>query len=272
MGTLIGAASAPMAPEDIIPWIASFRDVCPENRVILLTDQPDAFEVERKVWDLEIRRADLNTAPNDLPPRGEGWRGNISVYKDRWRELGLLGLPGNEIVLMTDTRDVIFQRDPFEQIHPDCVTVASEGETFGTNYWNRRMLEMYWPEHASPLYNTVSICAGVVGGPYHLLRDLGRDVWTLVRHKSGMGEQALVNILLRDGRPLHIIPYTEGWCIHCAAMLTEWAKPEKDRLEETPDIIQGRMFTKSGRLFALVHHWPMLHRNLGFTWPEEFAI
>lgn len=262
MGTLIGYAAAPLPADALLQWIASFRQVCPNNRVILLADPAEAYASLTDFFDVEVVQTNLHSNPFDVPPGTESFRGCVSVYKDRWRAVAELELPDDESVLLTDTRDVLFQRDPFAGAQVDGVLVATEGELFRHNPWNRAMLDRYFPEYRAIMADFPTICAGVVGGRFRHVKDMAQQITKLCNEKTGMAEQAAVNIVLRTSKlPVYIAKYDRSaWCAHCASIISPWAiaRPTP-KTEEIPVLLRsGHLANRSGRLFAVVHHWPMV--------------
>ena len=258
MGILIGYAATPLPPDTMLPWIQSFRRHCPNHRVILLADPPENY-AELAKYDMEIVPANLRTNPGDIDTE-EKYRGVVSVYKDRWEEVQKLGLSQSEIVLLTDTRDVFFQRDPFEQIDPYALTVATEAVKLGHDLWNIERLKKYYPDNVKEVENFPSICAGVLGGPYGLVKLFAKLVRTKIANRTGMADQGAFNIVLRtSGLPWDFLPYSMGWCCHCAQTIAPWVPPDKHLFEEKPALMKnGELWTKSGKPFAIVHHWPMV--------------
>jgi hypothetical protein len=262
VGTLIGYAAAPLDPDLLIPWAASFRRVCPNDRMILLADPALAYTKLEDFFDIEVVPANLHTDPFDVPPDGEAFRGCVSVYKDRWAEVSKLDLPMDGKVLLTDTRDVFFQRNPFDQI-TDKITVATEGVTYKTDPWNRMLLDRFYPEMRTTMMDFPTICAGVVGGIWRDVQYLAAVVRAECNDKSGLIDQVALNVVLRRmTEGWQAIPYTQAWTCHCAQMLAPWVPARASvhpRTEETPLLMQSGLLTNRRNVpFAVVHHWPMV--------------
>ena len=270
-GTVVSYAAAPLRPELLFPWAASLRQVAPTARVVLLADPAPAYEVLQHLYDIEVHQASLRRDPFDVGPEGmDQWRGAVSVYRDRWDEIAKLtdqDGPVSGTVLLTDARDVVFQRNPFPQIvRDDCaITVASEGVTYKNDVWNRQYLMQGWPTKLGAMINRETICAGVVGGEASTLHLLARAVHAALEGKTGMWDQTALNLVLRSeifAPHVRALPYSEGWCCHCAQMITPWARENAKlipRLEEMPKVSEsGHLVTRKDMPFAIVHHWPMV--------------
>jgi hypothetical protein len=108
-------------------------------------------------------------------------------------------------VLLTDTRDVFFQRDPFDfaignEVH--CF-LEDEAYTLGTCEFNSRwLLDTYGSSVAAELWNRRISCVGVTIGSYdavlEYLRLLAREL-VRVRHQTSGADTAAHNYLLHNG-------------------------------------------------------------------------
>jgi len=263
VGTLIGCVAAPLPPEDLFQWAASIWQVAPETRIILLADPAWGYQALNDYYGVEVVQAQLHTNPFDCPGGNDAWRGCVSIYKDRWDAIARIeGIEETEKVLLTDVRDVFFQRNPFPQIG-EKITVATEGSTFATNRWCRFVLDKYLPEHRAFLSDKTIVCAGVIGGPWARIKGFADLVYEACGKRSGMVDQMVVNLVLHSQQvEWEAIPYSEGWCCHCASMLTPYALEAAKlhpRTEEMPLLSsKGHLMTRSQKAFAVVHHWQMV--------------
>jgi hypothetical protein len=260
--TVVGYAAAPLEVGKLYPWITSLRRHRPDVRVVLLCDPLlDYHDLELGPHRVELIEAHLHWDKRDP----------VSVWRDRWLCVSELDLDGT--VLLTDTRDVFFQRDPFPQI-TDRITVGTEGGTFRVDKWNRDRLELYFPEYAAEMMNAPNICAGVIGGPAKLIRSLARDIWERCKDKPAECDQAALNITIQKqyAGEYVAIPYTQAWVCHCARMLSPWA--DGPRTEEYPDIMDGMVLSASRRTpFAIVHGWPFSRRlsHFGVVYGDDIG-
>jgi hypothetical protein len=240
-------------------WASKFRSVKPDARIIVLCTPAEKYKK------LEVYGAELIDCP-DL------WRQQAdpqSLCRDRWdvmaREFDKL--PDDSTLLVTDMGDVIFQRDPFEQIAPEGVTVATEGVLFKQNGWGTGLAKQFLPDNPEMMDFPI-VCAGVWAAPIAVARSYVRDVYEVSRSRPGGVDQHCMNLVLHTKYKVNAIPYSEAWCAHCSLMYA--GKPNTgpdnygDRSEERPIIRNGQMVAEhSGKLFAIVHHvwlarWPGL--------------
>lgn len=266
MATLVGAVAAPMTARQLYPWIASFRQCTKSNpaRVILLADPVERFLELADYFDVEVIPAELRRNPVDPGVPGfNDKRAAVASYKYRWDAIAdaLEPLDGTEPVLVTDTADVLFQRNPFG-FESDKVSVAGEGVLYKNDPWNRQYLTTYFPEHRAALATVETLCAGVVAGPAWLVQRLACNIWDAIREFSGIADQTAMNVVLRtqwDTADWRAVPYEEAWTCHCSQLLAPWAR-DKERIQPVPVLLSSGHVAEreSKQTFAIVHHWPMV--------------
>jgi hypothetical protein len=268
VGTLIGYAAAPLTAEALLPWITSFRKHCPHDRVILLADPVQDYTALEQ-YGVDLRACNLRSNPYDIPEGPNAYRGCVSVYKDRWKAIADLSLGDHEQVLLTDARDVYFQRNPFTDLLPSKLTIAHESVPWGGDAWNEEQLLRFYPQETlHRLLLRETLCAGVVAGPWRVVRDFAEAVYGECGTASGMKDQAAFNVIARFYPwPLYVPRYRVGWCCHCAQTIAPWAieaAKTKPRTDEVPGLYlpgpdePGIVTTQRGIPFAIVHHWPMV--------------
>jgi len=196
-----------------------------------------------------------------LWPAGPGHNG---IFNHRWGAIHqhLQKVEKDTKVLVTDTKDVIFQRDPFEMMSPGMINVATEGHLGKYNPWVREQTARMPNVLRPTLDNNPVICAGVWGSDAATAAQFSGDVYDLVRDWPSDVEQngmnAVLQLLYKD--KLNAIPYARSWCAHLAQMY----KPRgpAGRSEIIPEFRDGQMWS-GNNLFAIVHHvwwwkWPEL--------------
>lgn len=253
---MIVGVSVGLTPAQLQPWAASARKHW-GGRIVLLAQDPPLYEGLAKTYQLELRTAWLK---RDHDPCG--------VYKYRWEELAsfLYRETRNEPVLFTDTRDVVFQREPF---YPGTgLYVATEGRTFTTCDWNRERMQLWFKDQYDRSKDWLTYCAGVVQAPASALHDFARIISKNLGSRSGEADQAAFNLVARDMGAV-AVPYREGWTCHLAQMspLSRCYAPGS-RAEETPQLLMpaGEFINSSGEPFKIVHHWPYCPR---LRWTEH---
>lgn len=245
MNVLIGMV-AKLPAKSLKAWASSFRRSAGEAPRVILLAQPAKDYSELELYNIEIRdRSDLWLDPKD--PQ--------SICKDRWPVLAetIRELPANDKVLVTDVRDAIFQRDPFEQIRDFGVTVATEGVYIRENGWGRDLVK----QHNLPKWtlDCKMICAGVWAAPASVAAALCEQVYLMAKDYPGGVDQHCLDYVLGMQQPgaVHAIPYSEAWTCHCSLM---YGQQSGERFEEKPTFDKGVMLSKD-KPFAIVHHvWP----------------
>ena len=156
-----------------------------------------------------------------------------------------------ENVLLTDVRDVVFQKDPFDPAIGGRLHVAMEnknipiGECYYTRSW---LLAGYGPPVLERLHESELSCAGTTLGPAPLIiRYLELMLAQVVAMKDAYdcADQAAHNLLLHDGslEPVTRLYNFEG------PILTVGTEPAY-RLDD-----RGRLLNRDGSVIALVHQY-----------------
>ncbi len=131
----------------------------------------------------------------------------ISVNRGRFKDFAdILGtVDPATLVIATDVRDVVFQKDPTrlaELLDPakECeLAVSSEGWRYCDSEWNRATLRKVFPAHEAAMMPEEVYCSGVIVGTARALKQLSERIWDLARvAPSFNGDQVAMNIALRE--------------------------------------------------------------------------
>lgn len=205
-----------------------------------MTDQPLRYLGLEERFGVELWPADL---------RGSGV---CDVARTRW--LGLAECLKGEAgpVCFVDTRDAVFQANPLERI-TDRLVIGSEGKPHEVNDWALGWVRVLAPDWVEKLSGLPVLCAGAIGGPAPLLREFALAMYhrlpklscTCTSGQAHMGDQALVNVLLRDGWPCEV---TTDWAFHCLSLVDggPWVEAE---------LRDGKVYRPDGKVFPIVHQW-----------------
>lgn len=164
-------------------------------------------------------------------------------------------------VFMSDVRDVIFQRDPFEFPADSPVLGFCEEPVnrIGTEKYNRRfILDAFGRAAVRELSDQVVICAGTIGGSRAaILGYLNAFIELTFRHPFRPGaDQALHNVILRRS----LVPCR----IHdnrTSFVLTMDRMPEDDLAMDR----EHRLLTPAGAPFAVLHMFDRIPRALAIV-------
>jgi hypothetical protein len=175
---------------------------------------------------------------------------------------------GVQYVVLTDTRDVIFQLDPIPFLERrinndgDKLLAPQEGIIYRDEPWNaNNMYQGYggyiWEYMKSkPVYN-----CGTIAGVMPFFADFVHTLWSMTTGKlTYPADQCsfglLVETTLRD--LTYHCSHNEGWCCQCG-VTSDPSKPElKSKLiTSSPVMIDGFVYTNyiPNEMFVLVHQY-----------------
>jgi hypothetical protein len=154
-------------------------------------------------------------------------------------------------VLLTDVRDVVFQRDPFEFPMYDRIHLAMENPDIpvGACPWTSQwLLAGYAPEVLERLKDKDMSCAGTTLGPVpHIMRYLDLMLAEIAGMKDAFtcADQAAHNFLLHDGKldPVEKLRNFEGPILTVGSELHYELDEEK------------RLVNRDGSKIAIIHQY-----------------
>jgi hypothetical protein len=244
--------------EYVQTWYSSLRRSGYGGEVVLITSRcaPDLYErcAENGVTTVEVEPDELLTPYSDDLFTGR--------HLPMSRVLG--GSYRDHLALVTDVRDVFFQKDPFEFLEDahgprlDGLTVSVEDVAHDHDSmpgrWNAVKLQQQFSKETresmkgQPVYN-----AGIVAGPGGLVADLFKMIYLVCFNARHPGDQAALNMILRlePYRSLTtIVPPEAPWVAHFAAI--QFAGVPGDR---RPVIEDGLVTTVDGKAFHILHQY-----------------
>lgn len=182
----------------------------------------------------------------------------IDIYK-------LLESFPTEIIIWTDVKDVIFQKDPtnwIEQNKLKPILSFSECITFKDDEWACVNSGTSFPMEWEWLQHLPSYCAGTIVGDSEYLRDLFINIyrWSLTTSNSDqLSDQAAFNVLINQTQYKNIVQKVyqeEGFVTQLG---TVWVKKDHfgDKLlEPTPNLeIDGKLVNQKGDSFVIIHQY-----------------
>ena len=229
MNAIITAATG-YSEADLQPFLCSVDRACPDSKVFLIVYERQLARLEK------LRRQFTFVEPVFVPYKfntgGSVYRWLARHFIDDdyaacdpfWRRLGRYSLDimlerfflalevvqthRNSLthVLLADSRDVIFQQDPFEQIGPRLVSGLEEkiiGDCPRNSDW---IIQVYGTDVHSRLSKRTVVCAGITLGPVeevekYLLAMCG-EIWRCLPKVAGIEQydQAIHNYLIYNGQ------------------------------------------------------------------------
>jgi hypothetical protein len=169
-------------------------------------------------------------------------------------------------VLMTDVRDVIFQKDPFHwienNIEDKLLIASSESIQYENEPWgNQNLYQTYGPlfhdwHKDREIYNV-----GIVAGTSEMIEHLCSQIFlNSINRQIPIVDQAVYNMMLFQQPYISVTKYTksiEGW----AAQLGTTADPSKIEefrpflLDSEPMFDGERVLTVNGEAYYIVHQY-----------------
>lgn len=160
----------------------------------------------------------------------------------------------NERVLICDSKDVIFQRDPFEYSSKEEIFLVEEGMLHKESPWNineQKQVQAGLKENFIPFRDNAVVNAGVYLGRPIDLKHLFLLIWTNAIRTSACTDQAvlnyLVNHLKKDPVYNFVNPLSDDFCLTGEAVKEGFVKVGFEN---------GKFLnSKTGNPYFLVHQW-----------------
>lgn len=204
---LIGAISANYVPTDIERWVTTSQwENC--ERVLLVYNVNDqhspllSYLKEHKVsvlqpafdfWGNETYQYEHHTGVCNLD-NSYNLIHNIRFFHI-WN---YLESEAYDKVLITDVRDVYFNRNPFSQIPSDKLIATSEEILYKNESWNQAHIHYNLGVIGlSVLLDSIVYNVGVFGGPAQLVREMAADIYLLSVGKHKVADQTSFNYLIQ---------------------------------------------------------------------------
>ena len=169
-------------------------------------------------------------------------------------------------VVVTDTRDVIFQKDPTEflksNLSANSIVCSSEGLDYQDEPWgSKNLLESFGPLVYDELKDKMIYNVGTIGGVSEYVKDMVFNIlFNAINRPIPICDQAVYNVLIQT-QPLKDVTYfakqLDGWACQ-AGTTVDPSKIESFRphlLEPEPRFEDGIVKTSLGRPFAIVHQY-----------------
>jgi len=167
-------------------------------------------------------------------------------------------------VIITDVRDVVFQKNPSEYLlsvltDEQPILISSEGILFKDEPWNlQNLIKGFGPIIAEQLRDKVAHNVGVLAGKSLAMKNLFLSLYSNTVGRYVPSDQSSFNILLYEGLLTSYISsnHNDSWACQCGVTLD----PEKPYyipllLEPQSVIKDGLVYNHKGELFHIVHQW-----------------
>ena len=175
-------------PEDIKPYVESIHQSGFKGRKVMMV-----YDIPKETIDY-LKSKGWELYQNELQQH---------IILQRFRDIyKLLEKFPDEIIIWTDVKDVIFQKDPTQWIDynmDDEIMAFSESITMKDDPWACVNSGTSFPMEWEWLQNKVSYCAGTIVGESEYLRDLFINIyrWSMTTsNPDQLSDQAAYNLLI----------------------------------------------------------------------------
>jgi hypothetical protein len=202
---LIGAISGNYQAKDLENWVKtsnwedcervllyynpSNNDILPylkQNNIGVIQPDFDFWGQEKFEYNFDTGKCDLSTSYDLIH--------NIRFYHI-WN---YLENSSYSKVLITDVKDVYFNRNPFDQISAEGITASSEEISYESEDWNRTHLHYNLGLIGmTKLINKNVYNVGVFGGSHELVKQMCADIYLMSIGKHKVADQTSFNYLIQ---------------------------------------------------------------------------
>jgi hypothetical protein len=190
---------------------------------------------------------------------------NLAPHVERFMYIyDYLSKTSYDYVLMTDVKDVVFQRNPFEelQICGANLICGSEGLRYQHEPWGDQNLQQTFGAHLWNQWRTWEIFnVGVIAGTQEDVKYAALQIFlTSINRAIPICDQAVWNYLTHAtglAYSVHFSSPEEGWCAHLGT-LADPTKMEQFRphlLYKEPIFQDGLVCNYQGLPYAIVHQY-----------------
>lgn len=261
------------------PWVQSIKDTGFEGDIILV-----CTDISKDTIDKLIADSVLIAAYGDKTPDG-GFRSQpngVAPHVERFFYIWntMVGLQDKyERVVVTDTRDVIFQQDPFKWIEQDPSAwsypfiASAEGFLYKDEPWsNQNLHDTFGPYFHNIIKDRHIFNVGVIGGDMPEVTDLMLMIFQLsINRPVQIVDQAVYNFLLLYGNMAGHTEFTDNsrdWAIQLGTTFDAYKAGKGDISQLSEDQYKDRYQSiqpihKDGKVinpvtrneYVIVHQW-----------------
>jgi hypothetical protein len=241
--------------DEVKPWVKSAKECGFEGDVVLV-----ALDVEEKTCkQIEADGVIVIRAKNNS---------KMLVHMERFYHIHqyLSQNTNYELVISTDVRDVVFQRNPSDwwnnNIAKETIVSSSESILIKNEEWNKMNIINNFGEY---FYNEIKEeevqCVGILAGWSHQIKELSFYLFqmSLNRH-DWVADQAAYNMIIHRS-PWKELTYfaklENAWAIngHVTNYEEDKMKFEPFLLEDRPKVVDGLICNNDGYPFCIVHQY-----------------
>lgn len=269
MNILVIGAADNYTWNDVKPWVLSLQDSGFQGKQVLIVYRvTDELILKCAENNVEVVRA----THDDLAQRIDHGKGGLATQSHQlrnfhiWQYLQSTDISEYEYVVITDTRDIYFQRDPSEWLTENEQTLVninmpSEAITFEKEDWNGRMLrDAFGPYIYKELKDVVACNSGSWFGRRPYIDRMLLTMYLIEKDIAMSGiDQATMNVVgnMLFSDDSQIIAMNDGWGCQSGTVLDPTKSYLWERCCEPRPLIQedGIVVNSSESPFVLVHQW-----------------
>ena len=187
------------------------------------------------------------------------------IILQRFRDMyALLQSSRTDVIIWTDVKDVIFQKDPTEWLNKWMrrdILAFSECIRLKDDPWACVNSGTTFPmEWEFGMKDQISYCAGTIVGKRDSMRDLFIDIYRWSKTTANpeqLSDQAAFNILLRLDHYKHSVEFVDQERGFVTQLGTVWVNKDKLPITEPTPIYKdnGKFYNNKGEEFTIVHQY-----------------
>lgn len=269
MSKLILGTNKGMPFEEVEPWARSAVNTGNSVLMILMGENKTT---EQKLNDIGVETIVTKSSLGDWSANNERFFFQYEVLKNRKEKYSI----------MTDARDVIFQKDPMpflidkiENKNYDLVC-AGEGLLYIDEPWGNGNLKQSYPDLYERYKNKPIMNVGVIGGITEKLAELSLQIYNMTKTSKTNyhSDQSSFNVICYDEEKYGFKVYTsnsdEGFAAHCGTVVKgvkmgafNLRDENQYKLLNLPAIIEdGIVKTGKKEPYLIVHQWDRVPKEI----------
>lgn len=284
MKDLIFGAADKYTWEQIRPWAKSIRACGFTGDAVLLTYRTgtpeNAASIAKGCHDLDITVVSADhdnwAKPIEHNTRNRDTQSHQLRFFHLWQFLSGNSIVDSDLravdyyrfVITTDTRDVIFQKDPVKFLEPNLtkgiseILAPSEGIRYRDESWGAdNVAQGFGPYVARASQDFEIYNVGTIAGRAQAIRDLSLTLYSMGEERFIPNDQSAFNLLVNgDLLTVRRVRHNEGWACQCGTTKDptkiDTFRPHLTTTEPFIDHTSGIAYTTNGeKEFYLLHQY-----------------
>lgn len=284
---IIGAASN-YDWHDLEPWVTSIKQTDFEGLIVLAASNISKDTIDKLTDEGVTLSVYGSKQPDGSYTHKPGNAPHVERFFQIYNTLEKIGESRGvgyrqPYVVATDTRDVIFQKNPMEYLedilrnNSEKIVVTSEGLTYENEPWgNQNLLDTFGPYFHEKLKGEEICNVGVIGGYFNEMQALMLNIFQMsVNRPIPICDQAVFNYLIRmePWKTLVFEDILNEWCINLGTTMqaakeghgdignlmrtdpSYMVKYQKDYRMLQPTLFEDEVCDHARNRFTIVHQY-----------------